>query len=365
MSTRDLIPQMEPWFDEKEARALHEYMLSGGWVTEFKKTKEFEDLICNYTKAKFCLAVNNGTVSLALALIALGVSAGDEVIVPDLTMIATANAAVLIGAKPVFVDVEGETLCLDIDKVEEVLSKKTKALIHVSFNGRTNDLNRIKLFCEEKGFAFIEDAAQSLGSFYKDKHLGRYGTIGSFSFSPPKIISTGQGGALITDSEELALKLKRLKDFGREKGGHDICDTIGYNFKFTDIQAVIGIEQMKKLDGRVKRKREIYKLYFEELLTIPEVEFIETDLEYTTPWFVDIYVEKPHDLGAFLREKNIGTRGIYPALHAQKAYNIRKDYPVSQKYSRSGLWLPSSSRLSDEEIKYITGSIREYYSGSC
>lgn len=357
----EFIPQMEPWFDEKEALALSEYMLSGGWVTEFKKTKEFEEMICNYTGAKYCVMVNNGTISLALALIACGIGPGDEVIVPNLTMIATANATALFGAKPVFVEIEPETLCLSLEEAKKAINERTKAIIHVSFNGRSNDLNKFVTLCKEKGVVFIEDAAQSLGSFYNGKHMGRYGIIGSFSFSAPKIISTGQGGALITDSEELALKLKKLKDFGREKGGCDIHDSIGYNFKFTDIQAVIGIEQMKKLHGRVKRKKEIYNLYVEELKDIGQIEFIETDLTQTAPWFVDIYVDKPDKLGEFLKERKVGTRRIYPSLNSQKAYNVNGNYPVTQKYSSRGLWLPSSSRLTDEKIKYICSSIKEYY----
>lgn len=357
----EFIPQMEPWFDKKEARALSEYILSGGWVTEFKKTKELEEMICNYTGAKYCIMINNGTISLVLALMATGIGPGDEVIVPNLTMIATANATVLIGAKPVFVDIETETLCLNPAEAKKSVTKKTKALIHVSFNGRTNPLNKFVEFCKERNLVLIEDAAQSLGSSYNGKHLGRYGNIGSFSFSAPKIISTGQGGALITDNEELAQKIKRLKDFGRERSGCDIHDSIGYNFKFTDIQAVVGIEQMKKLEGRIKRKKEIYNLYVEELRGLDQIEFIKTDLTQTAPWFVDIYVDEPDKLSMFLKERNIGTRRIYPALNSQKAYNVKGNYSVSQKYSNRGLWLPSSCKLTDEQITYICRNIKEFY----
>lgn len=361
INTKEFIPQMEPWFDQKEADALYQYMLAGGWVTEFKQTRIFEEMICDFTGANFCTVVNNGTISLSLALLVNGIGPGDEVILPNLTMIATANAAFLIGAKPVFVDIEPETLCLDINKIKQAITQRTKALFHVSFNGRTNNLNQLADFCSTNNLAFIEDTAQSLGSYYQGKHLGRYGQIGSFSFSAPKIISTGQGGALITDNEELYNKLKRIKDFGRNQGGNDIHDTIGYNFKFTDIQAIIGIEQMKKLTERISRKKEIYKLYETALSKLDQIEFIKTDLQSTTPWFVDIYVNNPDNLASHLKQNNIGSRRIYPPLNTQKAYNVAGNFAVSEDYSSRGLWLPSSAKLTNEQIHYICTKTKEYF----
>ena len=257
MSIKKFIPQMEPNYGEEEVSAMQRYLMSGGWLTEFEKTEEFERLLCEFTGSKYCVATNNGTISLTLALLALGVKPGDEVIVPDLTMIATPNSAKLIGAEPKFVDVEKETLCIDIDRAEEIITSKTKCLIHVSFNGRTNDLHKVKKFCMNHNLYLIEDAAQSLGSYYNGNHLGTIGDIGSLSFSSPKIITTGQGGALLTNDKAMFKDIRKLKDFGREIGGNDIHDSIGYNFKYTDMQAVIGIEQMKKLKKRADRKKEI------------------------------------------------------------------------------------------------------------
>ena len=360
--TIPFIFQMEPSFDKNEAQALHDYILSGGWVTEFKKTKEFEDSISEFTKSKNCIIVSNGTISLSLALLAGGIKAGDEVIIPNLTMIATATACVLIGAKPVFVDVDDQTLCLDIALARKAINSKTKALMHVSFNGRTNDLNEFKSLCSEKNIVFIEDAAQALGSLYKDKHIGTYGDIGSFSFSAPKIITTGQGGALVTNNEIYASALRKLKDFGRLKGGCDIHDSIGFNFKFTDLQAIIGIEQMKKLPYRVKRKKEIYSLYETELSELTNVEFVKTDLSQTAPWFIDIFVDDPDNLSVFLKTKNIGSRKIYPPLNAQQAFNVKGSFPITERFSSRGLWLPSSSTLTNEQVKCICKNIKEYYS---
>ncbi len=235
------VHQMEPWIDENEVRHMSEYLQSGGWLTEFKKTREFEEMLERYTGSKHCVVVTNGTVSMAVAYWAKGIGAGDEVLVPNFTMVATPNAVRLVNATPVLVDVEAETLCMDIEAAQRSLTPKTKAVALVSLNGRAPDMMRWREFCDEHHLFFLEDAAQSLGSFQNGRHLGTYGDVGSFSFSAPKIITTGQGGALITDDDDLAAAIRKIKDFGRERGGIDWHDMMGYNFKFTDIQAVIGI----------------------------------------------------------------------------------------------------------------------------
>ena len=358
------IVQMEPWFDKKEADAVYSYMKGGGWVTEFKKTQELEEEICRYTGAKYCVMTNNGTVSLTLALLALEVKPLSEVLVPNLTMIATPNSAVLIGIKPILVDVEKDTLCLDLEKAQRAITKKTKAVIYVSFNGRSGNMGKVTKFCQENHLLLIEDAAQALGSLWEGKHLGTFGQIGSFSFSVPKIITTGQGGALVTDDRELYKKIKRLKDFGRNQGGIDIHDLWGWNFKFTDLQAVIGLEQMKKLKTRVLRKKEIYKKYHQLLSGINEIQFIATDLENTTPWFVDIYVNDPDNLMEYLKKKRIGSRRIYPAISTQKIYKNEyknQKFTNSEEITSKGLWLPSSSNLTDSDINRIAKTIRKYY----
>ncbi len=359
------IPQMEPCFGEEERRAMNEYLCQGGWITEFKKTQEFEQMIADYTGAKHCIVVNNGTISLTLAALAAGIKAGDEVIVPNFTMIATPNSIKMFGAIPVFVDVEAETLCMDIELVRRAITPKTKAILFVSANGRypKSGIESFVKLAKEHKLILLEDSAQSLGSFYPNgKHIGREGLIGSFSFSAPKVISTGQGGALITDDDNMAYKLKRLKDFGRSGGGNDIHDSIGWNFKFTDIQAVIGIEQMKKLQWRVDRKKEILQLYQNNLKDIKQIIFFNQDLYFTTPWFIDVFAEDRENLQKFLKEKNIGTRIMYPPINKQEAYQIPGNYPISNIVGEKGLWLPSAAQLSNEEIEKITSEIRQFYS---
>ena len=363
----DFIPQMEPWFDENEAQALFDYMKSGGWVTEFRKTREFEQLIAEYTGARYCSVVNNGTISLTLALIACGIGPGDEVLVPDYTMVATANAVKLVGAEVGFVDIHPDNLCMDFNRMREAVSERTKAIILVTINGRyPENLKQFVDFCDEYGLKLVEDAAQSLGSFKNDRHIGTFGHIGSFSFSAPKIISTGQGGALITNSETLIRRIRKLRDFGRSSGGSDHYLTMGWNFKFTDIQALIGIEQMKKLLWRVQRKKDIYALYRDHLDKIPEISLIPTKLRDTSPWFIDILVPnyKRHDLIQYLKLKGIGSRPFYPALNAEPVYNRVGNYPVTERISRQGVWLPSSSRLTDEQIDYVCMEINAFFEKS-
>lgn len=359
----DFINQMEPSFDNNEQIALNEYMSGGGWVTEFKKTREFENMIKEYTGAKYCWTTSNGTVSLSIALMACGVNRGDEVICPDHTMVATPNSVELIGATAVFVDVERDTLCMDLEKMKEAVTPKTKAVMLVSINGRyPKRYEEFASFCEERGISLIEDSAQSLGSFYNGTHIGRLGRIGSFSFSSPKIITTGQGGALVTDDEELNDKIKKIRDFGREMGGSDHYLIKGLNAKFTDIQAVIGIEQMKKLPDRVKRKKEMGKLYDSLLSGIPGVELIKTNYTDTAPWFFDILCERKQELAEYLKSKGIGTRLFYPPLHSEPAYGYSHlRFPVTEEISAKGLWLPSSVKLTDEQIEYICASIKEFY----
>ena len=311
-----------------------------------------------------CIATNNGTVTLILAALAIGIKQNDEVIIPNFTQIATPNSIKLLCGNPVFVDVEPETLCLDVELVEKAITPKTKAIFLVSANGRYPKAG-IDAFIElakKYNLIILEDSAQSLGSFYPDgTHIGRKGLIGSFSFSAPKVISTGQGGALITDDDEIAEKLRRLKDFGRSGGGNDIHDTLGWNFKFTDIQAVIGIEQMKKLPWRVERKKEMLKKYQELLKDVKQVEFFEQDLVNTTPWFIDVLAENRDGLQIYLKEHGIGTRMMYPPINKQKAYQYSGEFPVSNMVGEKGLWLPSASQLTDEQIVFITDKIKEFY----
>ena len=361
------IPQYEPLIGYLEKRYINTYIENPGFLTEYKKTQEFEEKIAAYLGVKHCIVVNNGTISLSLALLALGVKPGDRVIIPNLTMIATPNAVKLIGAEPIFVDVTKLQLldCILADKL--ITQYKAKAIILVSINGRSWGPEAWEYIWKWKaaGVGVIEDAAQSFGSKnYEGYFCGaRIGQIGSFSFSMPKIITTGQGGCLVTNDEQLASTLRKLKDFGRSGGGNDIHSTFGINCKFTEMQAVIGLAQLTDIEFRVRRKKEIYGLYREQLKRVPNIQFLATDLSYITPWFVDIFVDQPHQLKNFLATKGIQTRSVYPPINTQEAYKPINNwlFPVTEKLSSRGIWLPSSLTLKDEDIIYICNCIKEFY----
>ncbi|MFA6407405.1 MAG: DegT/DnrJ/EryC1/StrS family aminotransferase [Candidatus Paceibacterota bacterium] len=358
------ILQMEPWFDEQETEALNVYMRGGGWVTEFQKTREFEKMIAEYAGAKYCSVVANGTVSLVLALFACDVGPGDEVLVPDYTMVASANSVALTGAKVVFVDITKNDLCMDFEQMKKSVTPKTKAVILVTINGRyPENIEEFVSWCKERNIKVVEDAAQSLGSFKNGKHLGTFGDVGSFSFSAPKVITTGQGGALITNSDALIDRIRKMRDFGRDKPGSDHYLTMGWNFKFTDIQAVIGIEQMKKLPWRVERKKKIYEHYYENLKNVEGVSFVSTNTKNTSPWFIDLLIKegKRDLLAEYLKQRGVGTRTFYPALHAEPVYGIKKSYPIAEEVAQEGLWLPSASKLTDEEIDFICDQIKSFF----
>lgn len=358
------INQMEPWLGVEEKNAVAAYLDSGAWLTEYERTKEFEQAVAAYVGSSHGVAMVNGTVTLFAALKAVGVGPGDEVVVPDYTMIATANAVVMAGATPRFVDVSPTTLCLDLERAEAAITPRTRAMMVVSLNGRSPNMEAATTLARRHGIHLIEDAAQALGSFHEGRHLGTFGLLGSFSFSVPKIITTGQGGLLVTDDEDIAKRLRQIKDFGRRRAGVDYHEVIGFNFKFTDLQAVIGLAQMKKLESRVIRKREMYGCYRERLAGVSEVQCLGIDLGETTPWFIDILVPDRDALQKSLAAKGIGSRPFYPAIHSQPAYNSGGSFPVSEDAAARGLWLPSSSFLTNEDIDRVTDAIREHYSAA-
>jgi len=359
-SNKEKIIQTRPNFDINEANACYEYMKTGdNFVTEFKQTMQLEKMITDFTSSKYCIMTTSGTSALMLAFLSLDIGKNDDVIVPNYTMIASINAIRIAGANPIIVDVDPATGTLSKEIIEKHITEKTKAVLHVSLNNRTKNLDEIVDYCKNKNLYLVEDAAQSLGCFLNKKHIGTYGEIGCFSLSTPKIISTGQGGFLLTDNADLYKKINMIKNFGRKEGGSEIYEVFGLNLKFTDIQAVIGIEQMKKLPDRIKRMREMFDLYYNELNTLCNM--ISPQNDEWIPWFIDIYVENRDELAVFLNKHNIQTRITYPEINKTPMY-LSADELVNSKYiSTNGLFLPSHTLLTDNEIKYICEIIKLYY----
>lgn len=353
------IMQHRPTFEKEEAEATYKYMLEDTFVTEYKKTTELENVISTYLNCKECIMTTSGTNAIILSLMALDLSIDDEVIVPNYTMIATVNAIKMLKLKPIIIDIGKDTFTINLDTIKQNISDKTKAIIHVSLNNRYENMHDLVTFCKDNHFHLIEDSAQSLGCKINGKNLGTFGDIGCFSLSTPKIISTGQGGFCVTNNEILANKMRMIKNFGRRESGKDNFEVFGINLKFTDLQAVIGIEQMKKLDNRVERMREIYDLYYTELKDV--VEMIKPLNEEWIPWFVDIFTDKRDALVTFLKNHKITTRPVYGEINKTKMYYNTDIFENSHYVSHNGLFLPSYVTIKDKDIKYICSLIKMFY----
>ena len=354
---------MRPYFGDAERTAILKYNFEDAFLTEFKETEKFENYLANELGVECTTAVNNGTIALSIAALAVGIAPEDEVIVPNFTMIATPNAMKLIGAKPVFSDIELESWCIDREGIFEKITKKTKAVVLVAANGRypSYDVDELRVELNNMGIQLIEDAAQSLGSSYPDgSSIGTKGNVGTLSFSAPKIISTGQGGLVFSRDANIVSSAAKIKDFGREGGGGDMHPTFGINSKFTDLQALVGLAQLEKLELRKTRRKEQNILYQAGLAELSGLGIPKHDFEHTTPWFSEILIEHRDGLAAYLKSKNIGTRSVYPEINKQILYNSPNHFFNSHFISEHGLWLPSHMGVTNEMIKLICDEIKQF-----
>jgi perosamine synthetase len=278
--TSKRINQFEPWFDEEEKKELSK-VVDSGWLQESALTREFEKIYADFVGAKYAVATTSGTIAIFLALKAYGVGPGDNVIVPDYTAIGTLNAVALTGAEVTIVDIKLADANIDADEIEKAVTADTKAIIAVHINGRPAEIDRIRKIGKNHDIKVIEDAAQCLGSRYNGTHLGTFAEMGCFSLATSKIITTGQGGMVVTSSPDLYTKLVQSTSIP------DWYEGIGFNFKFTDLQAAVGIAQFRKLAYRLKRRLEMHKLYRE--LLGKHVSFMKTDMAGgIVPWYDDI-----------------------------------------------------------------------------
>jgi perosamine synthetase len=356
------IMQHRPTFEKEEAEEVYKYMCEDNFITEHKKTEELEKIICTYLNCDHCIMTTSGTTSIMLALMALNLKEDDEVIVPNYTMIATINSVKMLKLKPIIIDVDINTCTLDLEEIKKYVNKNTKCILHVSLNNRYKDMNQLVNYCKENNLYLVEDAAQSLGCKINGKNLGTFGDLGCFSLSTPKIISTGQGGFVVTNNDKLANIIRMMKNFGRRESGIDDFVVFGINLKFTDIQAVIGIEQMKKLDYRVIRLREIYHLYYYELKDTVDIKVPLS--EEWIPWFVDIYIESREELMKYLKKHKITTRPVYGEINKTPVYYEDNTLKNSNYICNYGLFLPSYITLKNEDIIYICNVIKLFYNNN-
>ena len=355
-----MIFQVEPQITKNDIKAVSEYMNSGGWLTEHKLTNEFENKISHYLGRKYAIAVPNGTIAIYLSLMSLGIKKGDRVGVPNITMIATINAILWIGAEPVLVDID-EDFCMSIDHLKKI--KNLKAAIFVPLNGRIGNGDLIEKWCKKNQIKLIEDSAHSLGTKYKNFNAGNLGDVSVLSFTPHKIITTGQGGMILTNNQKLANNITKLKSFNRRAGKSDWHEGFGLNFKFTDLQASLGLSQLARLNENIKTKRRIYQYYKKHIAN--EFFVIKEFEENEVPWFFDILTKnfnvrnKLHD---YLINNNIETRFSYPALSKQKFLKEykNKNLDFSESTHNKILWLPSSLGLKTEDLKIICDKLNEF-----
>lgn len=354
-----MIPLFELCIGADEKREVMA-SLDANWITEAARTREFEHAFAQYVGAAHATAVTSGTVAIAVALMALDIGRGDEVIVPDLTMAGTINGVILAGATPVFADVQAATGGLGAADVERHITARTRAVIAVHLNGRPADVAGLSRVCADAGLTLIEDAAQAIGCTLDGRSLGTFGRVGCFSLATTKTITTGQGGVVVTSDPEIHDRLSRAKDHGRLDRSRDYHEAIGFNFKFTDLQAAIGVAQLRSIEARVAQKRALYRRYALALENTPGVTLLEADLTAVTPWLVDIYVDEPAALMQDLYARGVGSRRLYPPLHTQPCYReLSTDtFPVTEQLSARGLWLPSSLTLSDEQIDQVCAAVR-------
>ena len=356
----EMIPQFEPWLGEEELAQVAE-TIRANWITGGEKVKQFESKIAEICGVKHAVAVCNGTLALYVGLKALGISEGDEVIVPDFTFIASANSVVIAGAKPVFVDVDARTFNIDPEETEKAINSKTRAIMPVHIYGQAADMDAIGDIAERHNLYIIEDAAQGIKVTFKGKHTGSFGDVGCMSFYADKTMTTGEGGMVLTDDDKLAEKCLILKHQGRTGRGIYFHENIGFNFRLTDLQAAVGLAQLAKLSKIIERKKNNEMLYRKLLENTEGIEFPYIDPRgYNVPFRINILVDNPGELSDYLRTNKIDSRGFFYPLHQQPCYNVSGEFPNSVRAYERGLSLPSSVTLTEEQISYVCDKIKSF-----
>jgi perosamine synthetase len=363
-----MIIQIEPWIDEAELHELKR-IIDSTYVVEHQLTQEFEQLTQTLTGAKHAIALTNGTMALFASLIALGIESGDEVIIPNITFVATANAVILAGARPVLCEIVESTFMIDISKAQKLITAKTKAIIPVHLYGQSADMEEVLIFSKKNNLRVLEDAAQGVGVKFNGQHAGTFGDMGVLSYYGNKTITCGEGGVVLTDNDELAKKVYQLKNHGRDTKGTFIHNHIGFNFSFTEMQAAIGISQMKKLPAIINKKREIHDIYEKGLSGLPRFMIAYLDKKSTPVfWFTSFFSEDTTRLVEYLKNNGIQTRRFFYPLHLQPCYadkkyirNIDDDFSLSEKVYDQGISLPSSYNMTEEQQYLVINKIREFY----
>ena len=365
------IPVAAPDLAEEEERNVLAALRST-WISSTGSfLNEFEAEFARLCDTDGALAVCNGTVALHLALLGLDVRPGDEILVPSLTYIATANAVRYVGAEPVFVDVDPMTWCIDPELLEASITRKTKGIIAVHLYGHPADMDAINHIAAVHGLWVVEDAAEAHFACYKGRPTGGLGDLGTFSFYGNKIITSGEGGAVTVKDKHLELRLRTLRGQGMDPNRRYYFPVTGYNFRLTNLAAALLCGQLARRDSILEARERVFSAYEEMLAGIPGIRFQPTATwAKRAPWLFSILVDAREfgrtrdELGALLSEMGIDTRPFFIALHRLPPFRLEsrarnENLPHTDALSQSGINLPTFSALTDTQLEYITSSIRQ------
>ena len=370
------IPLFKIYWDEEDVKSVAEAIKVGmNWAVG-PNVEKFEKIIAKYIGAKYCVVFNSGTSALHAALLAHEIKQGDEVIVPSFTFIATANAPLFVGAKPVFADIEEETFGLDPEDVKEKITEKTRAIIPIHYGGCACKIRELKEIAEDYNLILIEDAAESLGARIGNEKVGTFGDSAIFSFCQNKIITTGEGGAIATDSREVYKKLKLIRSHGRLESSDYFSSaeymdyiTVGYNFRISNITAALGTAQLKKVDEIIKMRRKNAEYMTKKLSKTKEIIPPNPPLDYFHVYqmytiTIDMGRKIRDNLAKYLAEKGIMTKVYFSPVHLTHFYKNELGYtcklPVTEEISSQVLTLPMYPTLTREEMDYMVEKIKSF-----
>ena len=371
-----IIPQVRPFLGQDEADAASRAILEN-WITEGPRSAELSAALNAYISVPHGVFAPNGTLALALGLMALGIEAGDEVLIPDCTFIGSANAVIMLGAVPIFTDVDPVHYQIDLSDADRLVTARTKAVMPVHLYGTSCDMAAVMEFAARHGLKVIEDAAQSIGVTYAGRHVGGIGDVGCFSFFADKTMVMGEGGYVTCRDEAVFDRLRLLRNQGRFDRGSFIHPMIGFNFRITDIQAAIGLVQFRKLDRIIDSKAQVYRWYQEMLADMPQITMLGAEKSSNlVPFRCVLIARDAHGLMRHLDSRGIQTRGFFYPLHKQPCFDENSRwrqgtahppsledaaYPNAISGFNNGVCLPIYPDLSRDEVAYIASEIRSFY----